>query len=91
MTRRKTKPLPIPKGKWVKAIKARVNPNGTVSLLVPATSLKKNVRKKVRNVAAGYVDEFTGQFHPLRASYDYSRSRGGDTAKRKPAKKKRKR
>jgi hypothetical protein len=41
------------------------------------------------NVAAGFVDE-EGIFHPIRASYDYDRGRGGD-AKRKAAKGKKKR
>lgn len=40
--KRKTNPLPIPKGKWVKVTKAKVNKNGTVSLMVPGSSLKKN-------------------------------------------------
>jgi hypothetical protein len=35
-----------------------------------------------RNVAAGFVDE-EGIFHPIRASYDYSRKRAGEKKKRK--------
>jgi hypothetical protein len=34
------------------------------------------------NVAAGFYDD-EGIFHPLRASYDYSESRAGETRKKK--------
>jgi hypothetical protein len=40
-----------------------------------------------KNVAAGYVDE-EGEFHPIRASYDYSGSRAGDAPKKSKKKKK---
>lgn len=30
------------------------------------------------NIAAGYVDEDTGVFHPIRASFDYDPSRVGE-------------
>ena len=50
--------------------------------------VKVNRRGKVRkNVAAGFMDE-DGVFHPLRASYDYSRKRAGEKTKRKAVKKK---
>jgi hypothetical protein len=79
----------MPKGKWVKVTKAKINPNGSVSLMVPKSSLKKNPKR--RNIAAGFYDE-DGYFHPIRASYDYSPSRAGDKpAKRAKAKAKKKR
>lgn len=37
---------------------------------------ERNTRP-VRNIAAGFVDE-DGQFHPIRASWDYSASRAGE-------------
>ena len=37
---------------------------------------KSNSRRK--NVAAGFMDKF-GEFHPVRASYDYSRKRVGES------------
>ena len=77
----------IPKGKWVKATKVKYNRNGTVSVMVPGSSLKRNPKRK--NVAAGFVDE-DGVFHPIRASYDYKPTRAGDKPKRKAATKKRK-
>jgi len=43
-------------------------------------ALKQN-RHRRRNVAAGYMDE-EGIFHPIRASFDYSKKRAGE-AKRK--------
>lgn len=43
---------------------------------------------KRKNVAAGFHDD-EGIFHPIRASYDYDPSRGGDKARKgKPRKKK---
>jgi hypothetical protein len=38
-----------------------------------------------RNVAAGFYDE-DGYFHPIRASFDYDRRRGGDAKKKNPRK-----
>lgn len=41
-----------------------------------------------RNIAAGFHDD-EGIFHPIRASYDYDPSRGGDRPRKgKPRKKK---
>lgn len=77
---------PIPVGKWVKATKVKLNKNGTVSAVVPQSSLKKNPVKR-RNIAAGFYDE-DGYFHPIRASHDYSGSRVGDKGKAKPKAKK---
>jgi hypothetical protein len=45
--------------------------------------------RRMKNVAAGFYDE-DGIFHPIRASYDYSRKRVGERPKRK-SKKRRKR
>jgi hypothetical protein len=36
---------------------------------------------RVKNVAAGFVDE-DGIFHPIRASYDYKPGRAGEKAKK---------
>jgi hypothetical protein len=44
--------------------------------------------KRQRNVAAGFYDE-DGYFHPIRASFDYDRKRGGDAKKKNPRKKRR--
>lgn len=35
---------PLPKGKFFKVTKAKINPNGSVSLVVPQSSLKKSAR-----------------------------------------------
>lgn len=53
-----------------------------------SNSRRRNSRRR-RNVAAGFVDE-EGYFHPIRASYDYSRKRAGEKAKRKSSQKKKK-
>jgi hypothetical protein len=45
-----------------------------------AAQARQNPRRR-RNVAAGFYDE-DGYFHPIRASYDYSRSRAGEGRKR---------
>lgn len=73
---RKTNPLPIPKGKWIKVNKVKVNRNGSVTLAVPQSSLKKNPARKKRNVEAGFWNA-TG-FHPLRSSFDYDPVRADD-------------
>lgn len=54
-------------------IPARRNPGGRIT--------------PVKNVSAGFHDE-DGIFHPIRASFDYSRSRAGEPPKKKKAKKK---
>ena len=81
--------IPIPRNKWVKATKVKVLNSGKVQVMVPPSSLKTNPLKRKRNVAAGFYDE-DGQFHPIRASYDYSGSRAGDKPKKAKAKAKRK-
>ena len=52
-------------------IPARRNPGGRI---VPR-----------KNIAAGFYDE-EGQFHPIRASFDYSGARAGDKPKAKSKK-----
>ena len=68
-------------GRWIKASAVRFNRDGS-------TSVKRSGARR-RNVAAGWVEEETGIFHPIRASYDYSRSRAGERPLKK-AKKRRK-
>lgn len=59
----------------------RKNPaRRTVIVARRARVVKVNARK--RNIAAGFYDE-DGYFHPIRASYDYSRKRTGEAPKRK--------
>jgi hypothetical protein len=43
---------------------------------------KKSGKRRRRNVAAGFHDE-DGVFHPIRASYDYSAKRAGESRSRK--------
>jgi hypothetical protein len=57
-------------------------------VVIPATRRNGRVRPKRGNVAAGFVDE-DGVFHPIRASFDYDRSRGGDKPRPRPKKRKR--
>lgn len=60
---------------------------------VRASNRRRTHRRRRRNIAAGFYDE-EGYFHPIRASYDYSRKRAGERApkrKRKTAKRSRKR
>jgi len=42
-----------------------------------------------RNIAAGFHDE-EGQFHPIRASYDYDPGRAGESGRKRKAKAKKK-
>ena len=72
-------------GQWIPAHAVRFNRDGTASVM---TEGRKN-RGRRRNVAAGWTEEETGIFHPIRASYDYSRSRAGEKAKKRPKAKKR--
>lgn len=44
--------------------------------------MRVNRKRHKRNVAAGFYDE-DGYFHPIRASYDYSRSRAGESGRRR--------
>lgn len=73
-------------GVWIPATAVKFNRDGSASI---ARSSRR------RNIAAGFYEEETGIFHPIRASYDYSGTRGGDRppkrTKRKKAKSKVKR
>ena len=67
----------------------RVNPNKQVE--VKGVQIPKRKKKNPRkNVAAGFRDE-EGVFHPIRASYDYEKSRVGEAPKKKAKKKAKKR
>ena len=78
----------LPYGEWIPAHAVRFNEDGTTSVMTEEHAANRGRRR--RNVAAGFYDE-EGIFHPIRASYDYSRKRAGEKAapKRKPAKRKR--
>lgn len=63
------------RGEWVPAKAVRITNSGKVEIY-------RNSGRR-RNVAAGFYEEETGIFHPIRASYDYSRRAAGE----KPVKK----
>lgn len=63
------------RGQWIPAKAVRISNTGKVEIY-------RN-RSRRRNVAAGFYEEETGIFHPIRASYDYSRRAAGE----KPIKK----
>ena len=46
-------------------------------IMVPATRKNGGILPRRGNVAAGFVDE-DGQFHPIRASFDYNAKRAGE-------------
>ena len=46
-------------------------------IMVPATRKNGRILPRRGNVAAGFVDE-DGQFHPIRASFDYNAKRAGE-------------
>ena len=75
-----------PMGKWISATAVRLRKVGNEIV----ADIKKVAAPKGRakNIAAGFYDEF-GQFHPIRASYDYDSNRveGEVGKKRKPRKK----
>lgn len=73
-----------PYGKWIRAKAVKFNRSGTVQVKALSNPTK---RRKRRNVAAGFYDE-DGYFHPIRASYDYSRSRAGEGTRKATTKKK---
>lgn len=79
----------LPYGEWVPAHAVRFNDDGTVSLMTDGGGVLSN-RGRRRNVAAGFYDE-DGYFHPIRASYDYSRSRAGEPPLKRKSKKKKRR
>lgn len=59
-----------------KRVKANRNSLGRFVSKRKAASVARRTKRK-RNVVAGFRDE-EGIFHPIRASYDYSRKRGGE-------------
>lgn len=63
-------------------------------IAIPATRNPRTGRIIKRNIAAGFYDE-DGQFHPIRASFDYSPGRVGEKGrapkKRAKAKRRKKR
>lgn len=77
----------LPYGEWIPAHAVKFHEDGTTSIM---TESSRNRGRRRRNVAAGWVEEETGIFHPIRASYDYSRSRAGERPLKRRAKPKRK-
>lgn len=78
-------------GQWIPAQAVRFNENGSVSMDVPGRAVNRGRRtnRRRRNIAAGFWDD--SGFHPIRASFDYSRKRAGEKPpKQKARKKKRK-
>lgn len=61
----------LPTGEWIPAHAVRFNSDGTTTVMVEN-------RGRRRNVAAGWVEEETGIFHPIRASWDYDPRRSGE-------------
>lgn len=75
-------------GTWIPTHAVKFNEDGTVSMMTEDGRTGNRGRR--RNIAAGFWDgppsDPDSQFHPIRASYDYSRSRAGEGPKRKKAK-----
>ena len=65
----------MPKGKFFKVEAARVNRDGSVTLKVPDSVVKRNPALR-RNIAGGMMT--TTGFHPFRSSPDYDPDRAGD-------------
>ena len=70
----------LPYDEWLPTHAVKFNSDGTVSLMEEAGAIP--------NVAAGFIDEEVefgppGHFHPIRASYDYSRKRAGESTRRR--------
>ena len=79
----------VPYEEWIPAHAVKFNEDGSTSLMTEPQHNRG--RRRRRNVAAGFYDE-EGIFHPIRASFDYSRSRAGERpARKKKAKAKRRR
>jgi hypothetical protein len=83
--------MALPKGKFFKVNAAKVNRDGSVTLSIPDSVMRKANPKKRRNVAQGFMAG--GVFHPIRSSYDYDPERANDDygdygSGRKPAKRK---
>ena len=79
-------------GQWIPTHAVKFNDNGSVSMMTENRTSNRGRRRRRRNIAAGFYDEFSGVFHPIRASYDYSRPRAGEPPlkKRNKAKKRKK-
>ena len=72
---KKVNPAKMPKGKFFKVEAARVNRDGSVTLKVPDSVVKRNPALR-RNIAGGMMTA-TG-FHPFRSSPDYDPDRAED-------------
>lgn len=57
-------------------------------VVIPAIRNPRTGKITKRNIAAGFYDE-DGIFHPIRASFDYDRSRAGDKPKKRAKPKRR--
>ena len=66
----------FPKGKFIKVDAVRLNRNGTVTVKVPDSVVRRNPSLK-RNIAGGAYGA-GGVFHPFRSSPDYDPDRAGD-------------
>lgn len=80
----------LPYGEWVPTHAVKFNHDGTVDVMTEGPTHNRGLP----NIAAGFIDtegDFgpPGHFHPIRASYDYSRKRGGDKEKKRAKPKKR--
>ena len=89
MPKRSNPNMGLPKGKFFKVNKAKINRDGSVTLAIPDSVMRKANPKRKRNVSEGFFGP-DGIFHPIRHSADYDPARGGDSVskKKKPAKKK---
>lgn len=65
-------------GEWIPAEAVRFNADGTTTV-----EMRNGGRRRVPNINAGFYEEETGIFHPIRASADYKRARAGERAPKK--------
>jgi len=75
----------IKKGKWIRAHRFRVTKQNGRTVIEVQRTVKRKTRtnqSRRRNIAAGYYDE-DGYFHPIRASYDYDKSRAGESSRKR--------
>lgn len=80
----KKNPTSFPKGKFIKVEAVRYNRNGTVTVKVKDSVVKRN--PTLRRNTAGFIEG--GVFHPIRSGAGYDPSMVGESRKRKPAKRK---
>ena len=84
----------LPYGEWIPVQAVKFNEDGSTQVMTADRAAPNRGR---RNIAAGFYredDDGVYRFHPIRGSYDYSRSRAGERtgrAKRKKAKAKKRR